>query len=135
MGERDDTDRPTNGWTNRSIYELLLEIDKRYAMEFQAVRASIEAADKRYEQRFAAQEKAVDSALVEREKAVIKAEIASEKRFDALAETFTEKIDSLVTARDKTAGGSQAIANIMSTIAILISALVGLAILTGKAHY
>jgi len=117
-----DDDRPTNGWTNRSIYELLQEIDKRYAFEFASVRASIEAADKRYEQRFAAQEKAVDSALVEREKAVIKAEIASEKRFDALAETFTEKIDSLVTSRDKNSGAANVLANVLSVVAVLISA-------------
>ena len=122
MPNGEDSDRPANGWTNRSIYELLQEIDKRYGQEFMAVRNSIEAADKRYEQRFAAQEKAVDSALVEREKAVIKAEIASEKRFDALAETFTEKIDSLVTSRDKNSGAANVLANVLSVVAVLISA-------------
>ena len=99
MSNGDDGDRPYSV-TNRSIYELLTEIDKRYGLEFAAVRASIGAADKRYEQRFLAQEKAVDSALIEREKAVIKAEIAAEKRFDALADTFTEKIDNLAVSRD-----------------------------------
>jgi len=100
MSNDDDAQRPNGGWTNRSIYELLVEVDKRYASQILGVYDAIGAADKRYEQRFLAQEKAVDSALIEREKAVIKAEIASEKRFDALANTFTEKIDSLATSRD-----------------------------------
>ena len=104
MSNDDDAQRPNGGWTNRSIYELLVEVDKRYASQILGVYDAIGAADKRYEQRFLAQEKAVDSALIEREKAVIKAEIASEKRFDALANTFTEKIDSLATSRDASGG-------------------------------
>ena len=104
LSNDDDAQRPNGGWTNRSIYELLVEIDKRHESQMRGVYDAIGAADKRYEQRFLAQEKAVDSALIEREKATTKAEIAAEKRFDALAETFTEKIDSLATSRD-TSGG------------------------------
>ena len=42
--------------------------------------------DKRYEQRFDAQEKAVNSALTAAKEAVAKAEIAAEKRFDSVNE-------------------------------------------------
>jgi len=53
--------------------------------------------DKRNEQRFQAQEKAVMAALVAAEKAVAKAEIAAEKRFDAVNEFRGQLTDQAAT--------------------------------------
>lgn len=53
-------------------------------------------------QRFAAQEAMVNAAMAAAKEAVIKAELAQEKRFD----TVSEKIDALTTYMDKLAGRS-----------------------------
>jgi hypothetical protein len=50
------------------------------------LRVLIDEADKRYNQRFDAQEKAVAAALAAAKEAVVKAEAASEKRFDSVNE-------------------------------------------------
>lgn len=64
--------------------------------------ARIEGNDKRYEQRFAAQETAVSAALLSAEKAVTKAETATENRLILLNELRTgvatkEQMDALST--------------------------------------
>jgi hypothetical protein len=46
----------------------------------------MDAADRRYEQRFSDSQKAVDAALSAAEKAVVKAEGAAERRFDSVNE-------------------------------------------------
>lgn len=48
--------------------------------------ARLEDADKRYQQRFDAQTKAIDAALMAAEKAVTKAETANDKRFEGVNE-------------------------------------------------
>lgn len=55
--------------------------------------ALTDAADRRYEQRFRDQERAVDAALDAAAKAVDKAELASEKRFDAVNEFRAQQAD------------------------------------------
>jgi len=52
-----------------------------------------EAADLRYQQRFADQEKAVNAALTAAKEAVAKAEVAAEKRFDAVNEFRAQLAD------------------------------------------
>lgn len=52
----------------------------------EALHALFLEADRRYEQRFAAQEQAVAAALASQEKAVAKAEAASERRFEGVNE-------------------------------------------------
>ena len=50
------------------------------------IRALMSEADRRYEQRFEAQEKAVGAALAAADRAVVKAELAADKRFDGVNE-------------------------------------------------
>jgi hypothetical protein len=94
-----------------SLRELTAELDglgKLLLAKIDAQRDALEAADKRYEQRFAAQESAVGSALVGQEKAVnaalvaadravLKAEGAAEKRFDAVNEFRAQLADQATT--------------------------------------
>lgn len=74
-------------------------------------------------QRFAAQEAAVGMALAAAKEAVIKAELAQEKRFDVVS----EKIDALTTYMDKLAGrtaGTAQTFGYMIAIATLVLSLV-----------
>lgn len=67
-----ETEQTPSGWTvDTGLAHLQMAIDE---------------ADRRYEQRFVAQEKAVAFALDAAKEAVLKAEIASEKRFDSVNE-------------------------------------------------
>jgi hypothetical protein len=52
----------------------------------QHVEALLEAMDLRYQQRFDAQKEAINAALLAAEKAVTKAEMATDKRFDSVNE-------------------------------------------------
>jgi hypothetical protein len=52
----------------------------------ETIRAVLEEMDKRYAQRFAAQESALASALASQKEAILKAEHATEKRFDSVNE-------------------------------------------------
>ncbi len=61
-----------NGWTTRTLKEY--------------IENSLREHDRRYEQRFAAQELAVSAAITAADRAVTKAELATEKRFDAVNE-------------------------------------------------
>jgi hypothetical protein len=63
---------------------LLREMDLRYQQRFDAQQKALEAA-------LLAQEKAVQTAMIAAEKAVAKAEVAAEKRFDSTNE-FREQL-------------------------------------------
>lgn len=64
------------------------------------VRALMEEADKRYQQRFDAQTKAIDAALQAAKEAVTKAETANDKRFESLNEmrgSLNDMVSTLMT--------------------------------------
>lgn len=70
--------------------------------------------------RFVAQEQATQLALSAAKEAVIKAELAQEKRFD----TVTDKIDVLTQYMDKLAGSKQGTAAMMAIVTFVISIVV-----------
>ncbi len=83
--------------TIASLHALMVESDRRYTQHFAILDMLREEMDKRYQQRFdaqqqalqdalVAQEKAVTAALMAADRAVVKAETASEKRFDGVNE-------------------------------------------------
>ena len=82
-----------NGWTLKSLYELIREIDKRHS-------GALADADRRYEERYIGQLREVKTALDGQAQAVDKAEKAAEKRFDEFRREIGEKLDGLITARD-----------------------------------
>jgi hypothetical protein len=92
--------QPTDGagWTLKSLYELVREIDKRHTQ-------ALDDADKRYEERYVGQLREVKTALDGQAQAVQKAENASEKRFDEFRREIAEKLDDLIKSRDTGAGG------------------------------
>ncbi len=67
-----ETEKEVSGWTVDTLHNHISDL--------------MRAADKRYEQRFDAQEKAVKDALASADRAVNKAETASEKRLDSVNE-------------------------------------------------
>jgi len=75
-----------NGWTLKSLYELVREIDKRQT-------GDLMAADKRYEERYIGQLREVKTALDGQAESVRKAELSAEKRFDEFRREITEKLD------------------------------------------
>jgi len=74
-----ETENQVSAWTIDSLHEHMNKL--------------IAESDRRYEQRFEAQEKAVQAALVAAEKAVTKAEVAAEKRFDNVNEFRAQLAD------------------------------------------
>jgi hypothetical protein len=74
---------PTNGWTTITSHAFFVAV--------------LEEMDRRYEQRFEAQEKAVSAALSSAQVAVAKAETAAEKRFEGLNE-LREVVTSMLSA-------------------------------------
>lgn len=70
-------------WTIDSLRDLIIhlfeELDKRYQQRFEDAKTAVDIA-------FSAQKESVQSALLSAERAVLKAEGASEKRFDAVNE-------------------------------------------------
>ena len=105
-----DTQRPPNGWT---IYTL-----KAY-----------------FEQRFVDSDKAVEAALKAAKEAVIKAEIATEKRFDEVrreaddrSHQLSQKIDDLQAAMNRGMGNDGAtrrmwallVPSVISVISVII---------------
>lgn len=103
-----ETETNVSAWTNDTVLEyvkaLFIETGKRNDDRLTALEAELrtlddvidsrrdalqkltDERDRRYEQRFAAQEAAVQNALNSAEKAVTKAEIATEKRFEGVNE-------------------------------------------------
>lgn len=67
-----DQEGTRSGWTVDTLHVFLVTM--------------IQANDKRYEQRFAEQKAAVDAALAAADRAVVKAEAASDKRFEGVNE-------------------------------------------------
>ena len=61
--------------------------------EIESLHATLQEREKRYNERFSAQETAVNAALAAAEKAVTKAEIAQEKRLDLLNEFRAQAAD------------------------------------------
>jgi len=111
----ESTPRAASGWSSTSLYELIKEMDKRYALQFQSQSNDLLAADRRYEERFiagqtavtaafAAQKEATAQALTAQKEATAKAEVAAEKRFDAFTLSLTQKLDDLISSRDNSAG-------------------------------
>jgi len=74
-----ETEQNVSGWTTDTLRSHLWEL--------------IGNNDKRYEQRFVAQEQAVNNALTSAKEAVAKAENATEKRFDAVNEFRAQLAD------------------------------------------
>jgi hypothetical protein len=66
--------------------EAMNERDQRYRSQFEAVEEKGVERDRRYEDRFTAMDEKTSLALTASEKAVSKAETATEKRFDAVNE-------------------------------------------------
>ena len=106
--------------------------------------------DRRYEQRFAAQEKAVEAALTSAKEAVLKAETASEKRFEGVNEfratladqaatlisraeveqlfkALNEKVDSVTGRMDRLDGRAGGIDASWVKIVGIITILIGIA--------
>lgn len=94
--------------------------------------------DRRYEQRFAAQEKAVEAALTSAKEAVLKAEAASEKRFESINEfrrtlsdqaqqfASAEKVNDLVSRFDRLEGRSSGLDAGWVKLVSVIGLIVGL---------
>jgi ferritin-like metal-binding protein YciE len=76
--------------TRTHIESLLMSYDKRYEQRHEAAQRALEAAlvaqKEAVREAFAAQREAINAALASADRAVSKAEIASEKRFDAVNE-------------------------------------------------
>jgi hypothetical protein len=75
----DDGEFVSHSWFKKYVSTEIRGAQKRAEMLFNE-------RDRQYAQRFESQEKAVNAALVAAKEAVTKAEIASEKRFDAVNE-------------------------------------------------
>jgi hypothetical protein len=73
--------------------DSILPLNADYVAQLARLETIVDERDRRYEQRFAAQEKAVKDALTGSEKAVAKAEIAAEKRFDSQNEFRAQLAD------------------------------------------
>jgi hypothetical protein len=80
----------SNGRTHiPDIKELTADLDglrELVASKFESFRAIIDERDRRYEDRFTAMDEKTGLALTSSEKAVVKAETATEKRFDSVNE-------------------------------------------------
>jgi len=113
-----------NGWSLKSLYELVREIDKRQS-------GDLEAADKRYEERYIGQLREVKTALDNQAKAVDKAEQAADKRFDEFKREMSEKLTDLIKARDTGIGHG---VGVREVVAYVISAVVIGAALWPKIH-
>lgn len=78
-----ETEKQVSGWTTDTLHELLISLirenDVRYGQRFAAQQEALNAA-------LVSQEKAVAAALSAADRAVQKAEVASEKRFDSVNE-------------------------------------------------
>lgn len=78
-----ETEEKVSAWTTDTlrlhVLAMLSESDKRYEQRFIAQQEAIQAA-------LLAQKEAVNAALVAADRAVIKAELAAEKRFEAVNE-------------------------------------------------
>lgn len=81
-------------WTVESVKEhftkVIAEVDRRYEERFEAqekaVNTALVASEKAVQAAFVAQEKAVTAALIAQKEAVIKAENSAEKRFESVNE-------------------------------------------------
>jgi len=69
-----------------AVRELIAALDERHTQRFTAVEQMFHSGERRFEERFEAQKEAVSNALIAADRAVGKAEVASEKRFDSVNE-------------------------------------------------
>ena len=113
-----DEHHPTNGtgWTLKSLYELIREIDKRHTQ-------ALMDADRRYEERYIGQLREVKTALDGQKDAVDKAEVAADKRFDEFKREMSGKITEVIKSlsdlsksRDTGAGGKVATRELIAYI-------------------
>ena len=70
----------------------LAVLEREVALNWGGIAKLMEEQEKRYMQRFDAQDESVKTALISAKEAVIKAEIATEKRFDAIREETDTRI-------------------------------------------
>lgn len=87
-----ETEEQVSGWTVDTLHRYIREL--------------IDERDTRYEQRFTAQEKAVKDALTAADRAVTKAELATEKRLEGVNEfraTLTDYTTNLMPRGEVTA--------------------------------
>ena len=131
--EDKDLRRPLEGWSLDSlashlvavVTHLLAEVDKRYEQRFRAQEVAVDKA-------FIAQEKAIQMALTSAKEAVGKAEVAVEKRFDntnewraAMQDRDRQQMPRVEIEKQFEALGDKR----LQTVGILISALLGMAAL------
>jgi hypothetical protein len=102
-------DRPQE-WTVATLHEFMLKLH--------------EEQDKRYEQRFEAQEKAVAAALASAREAVLKAEQANDKRFDSTNEWRRTVSDMLAAIQGKGTGLNQGWGYLVAAVALVGSIIV-----------
>lgn len=85
-----ETNVPVSDWTTGTLKILqdsnIATLKELLESEICAIRKTISESDRRYEQRFDAQEKATMVAIGSAKEAVNKAETANERRFDAVNE-------------------------------------------------
>jgi hypothetical protein len=96
-----------NGRTHEpSLRELTAELDGLRDVIFEkigAARVVMDERDKRYEERFTAMNEKTQSAIAASEKAVTKAEVSTEKRFDSVNEfrkTLADQATEFLTRRE-----------------------------------
>lgn len=75
------------GWTVDTLKEM---VDQRFADNQKAVETALLAQEKAVSIAFVSQEKAVNTALLAAKEAVIKAEILTDKRFDAVTDAVAQ---------------------------------------------
>ena len=141
MANDETGDRAINGWTAKTIHVLLEEIDKRYEQQFSSQTEALLAADKRYGERFEAQETAgrvaldaqkelVAQALAAQKEATSKAETAADKRFEAFSTALTAKLDALISARDTTMGKGLGISSAWAVVLGVVGMMAGASSIT-----
>lgn len=85
-----ETNVPVSDWTTGTLKILqdqtIADVKELLESEICAVRKTIKESDRRYEQRFDGQQNATNVALQSAKEAVIKAENATEKRFESVNE-------------------------------------------------
>ena len=159
-----ETESSVSGWTVDTLHdhlqrlleerrvhfiEQITALDKRHEERFKAVEAMFRLGEKRFEERFEAQKEAVSNALIAADRAVGKAEVASEKRFDSVNEfraaladqtarlmprtesearlsAMAEKLDSLVDRFNRSEGKGTGIATSWAIAVAVIGMALGI---------
>jgi hypothetical protein len=138
-----ETEKEISAWTIDSLREhydvLLAQLDRRYEQRFEAQEKAVDAA-------LASAEKAVSAALAAQEKAVDKAERADEKRFESVNEFRAQLSDQagsflpraeadvrFTSINEKIAGNTARFLTVAAlAVSIMVAAVVLANVLTGS---